>query len=170
MQSDPQLQARYGRCFDDRLCASDCPRLAVERDNESVACRVHLAPAESTQLVAYGLIVLVQSRTPSLVPEGSGSFRGPDDVGEQDGRQNAVNLEDGTLASDELRNLVDERVHRRGEADVPTGQLDEAGAVDVVSEEAAVLDRNERVLACMEHKGGRLDERQGLACITPQCH
>jgi hypothetical protein len=59
VQTYPQLESGPGCRLDDRLRTSDRSCRAVERDDESVPCRVHFATSKAAQLVAYGLIVLV---------------------------------------------------------------------------------------------------------------
>lgn len=128
VQTYSQLESGPRWRVDDRLTTSDRPRRAVERRDESVACRVQLAPVKAALLVAHGPVALIESLMPSFVAEVGGALRRPDDVSEQTVGQDAVHLDKGALAGDGLSNLVDDRERCRREADVPTGQLDESGA------------------------------------------
>jgi hypothetical protein len=159
VEPNSQLEPIAGCGLGDRLRTSDCSSRAVERSDKAVAGRVHLPPEESTQLFPHCVIVSVKDSSPSLVSEGSGGLRGPDDVGEKDGRQDAVDLDDGAFSCDELGNFVDDRVRRRCETDVSSGQFDQARSFDLVSQEAAVLERNENVFTSVQHERRRLDQR-----------
>jgi hypothetical protein len=130
----------------DRLRASYGAGRAVERCHEAVSGGVDLSTSETPQFVAHRAVVRVEERMPPLIAQRGGTGRGCDDVGEDHGGENAIDLDDGSLTGQELGDLVCDYVQLRGCGGVPARELDEGRAFDVVSEVAPVGDRDERVV------------------------
>ena len=76
---------------------------------EPVPGGLDLPPAESAQLFAHHAVVSIEHGAPSPVAEGSQVLGRRDDVGEQHRREHPLDLDDRTLASQELSDLVDNR-------------------------------------------------------------
>ncbi len=74
------------------------PRRAVEAGEEAVAGGVDLAAGKPNQLSAHQRVVLLEEFAPSAVPEFGQLRGGAHDVGEQDGGENAIGLDDVPLA------------------------------------------------------------------------
>ena len=99
IEIDPELPGgiTYGSGTMDR------PRGTVERGDEAVAGGLDLLSSEPANLAPNSAIMLVEQRSPPLVTQGEGPFGGPDDVGEQNRREDAFDLHLGALAGQEFR-------------------------------------------------------------------
>src|SRR5262245_43083866 len=95
--------------FVDGLGAMNGARRAVEAGQKTIPGRLDLLTAEAAQFVADCAIVRVQKGAPPLVAFRRGSLGGRDDVGEEYGGQNAVDLSRRSLPGEELGDLADHR-------------------------------------------------------------
>src|SRR5215468_4224550 len=89
-------------CFGDGLGAMNGARRAVEAGQKTIPGRLDLLTAKAAQFVADCSVVRVQKRAPPLVAFRRGSLGGRDDVGEEYGGQNAVDLSRRSLPGEEL--------------------------------------------------------------------
>ena len=71
VQADPDLETEIGSRVPDGGRAPDRPRRPVERGEETVARRLHLAAAERLELLADGCVVVVEEVLPAAVAERS---------------------------------------------------------------------------------------------------
>ena len=88
---------------------ADCAGRPVERGEEAVAGRAHLAAAEAAELAADRRVVLLQQVAPAAVAELGGVLGRVDDVGEEDGGQHTVGRRMGPYAGQELLDLIEDR-------------------------------------------------------------
>ena len=84
------LEAEFAHGFGDRLGASDRAGGAVEGREEAVAGGVALLAAEADQLSADKSVVTLEQIAPSTISELCRALGRADDVGEENGRQNAA--------------------------------------------------------------------------------
>ena len=90
MDAGAHLDSKPTQSVNDRGGAADRSRGPVEDGKESVAGSVDLAPAVLGQLGAHKGVMLVNERAPGTVAQLRRSLGGPNDVGHEDGRQDAV--------------------------------------------------------------------------------
>src|SRR5215467_4112522 len=126
--------------FGDGLGAMNGARRAVEAGQKTIPGRLDLLTAEAAQFVADCSVVRVQKGAPPLVAFRRGSLGGRDDVGEEYGGQNAVDLSRRSLPGEELGDLADHRlVVAIKEESIVAGYLDQASASNMSSEVACSL-------------------------------
>src|SRR5262245_7729455 len=126
--------------FGDGLGAMNGARRAVEAGQKTIPGRLDLPTAEAAQFVADCSVVRVQKGAPPLVAFRRGSLGGRDDVGEEYGGQNAVDLSRRSLPGEELGDLADHRlVVATKEESIVAGYLDQASAINVSGEVACSL-------------------------------
>src|SRR3954452_2789328 len=91
VQPDAHGEPERLQTVDDRLRAAHRPRRrAVERDEERVADRLHLAPAEAVELAADDRVVGDEQVAPAGVAEAGGVPGRADDVAEQEREEVAL--------------------------------------------------------------------------------
>src|SRR5262249_60849358 len=95
--------------FGDGPGAMDGARRAVEAGQKPIPGRLDLPPAEAAQFVADCSVVRVQKGAPPLVAFRRGSLGGRDDVGEEYGGQNAVDLSRRSVRGEGLGALARDR-------------------------------------------------------------
>ena len=113
VEAGAHLDAELAHPLDDCLGATHRPRRAVERGEEPVARRVELAAAVAGEAATHDAMVLLDELLPAPVAQRCLPGGRADDVGEEDGREDALEL--GLL----LAHLADEldrsrRSTRRG--------------------------------------------------------
>src|SRR5256885_9309884 len=111
-------------------------------------------------------MVPVEQFTPAAVAEFAGSFRGTDDVGEENRGEHSIGL--GRLANscEELLDLRNDLVAAVDpESVVDSGQFDVAGIAERSSKPAAVLDVANTVIGAVEHERGHADRLDHLADV-----
>ena len=92
MEAGSDLEAQGAHAVADRLGAPDRARRAVEGCEEPVAGDADLAPPVLTQSASDDVVVVREQFLPPPVAELDRALRGADDVGEEDGREDAVQL------------------------------------------------------------------------------
>src|SRR5919197_291292 len=123
----------------DRVGGPDCPRRSVECCEEAVPRGVDLLPPETVELDTNGLVVRLEQLAPAPVAELHRALRRADDVGEEDGREDAVGLGRRPRPGQELLDLVHDLVGVDPRDVVVPGQLDEACARDVLGDVAPLV-------------------------------
>src|SRR4030095_1776127 len=83
----------------------------VERSNETIAGRIHLAAAQAFDLLADDAIMLTEQFLPAVIAELGGAPRRIDDVREENGGQHAVGVARGADARQELLDLIHDTVY-----------------------------------------------------------
>jgi hypothetical protein len=73
VESDPHLDAGLSRGVANRLRAADRARRPVERGDEALARRLHLAPSVALELATDG-VVAVEAFPPCAVAHGGRAF------------------------------------------------------------------------------------------------
>jgi hypothetical protein len=132
------LEIERPHCPHDLLGTAHGARRAVEQRQEAVAGGLHFAATMALQLGANSHVMRLQRRPPLAVAGRHRLFRRIDDVGEQHGRQHAVDLDGCRRGTHELADLVDDPIHigRPGSV-IIARQLDIAGAGNIFGELAA---------------------------------
>src|SRR5882724_1769593 len=87
------------------LGATDGARRAVEGCQDAVAGVLHEPSTVPLKFSTDEGVVLVEEVLPPPVPDLGRAFGGGDDVGEQDGSEDAVGFGEGTNAGEELLDL-----------------------------------------------------------------
>ncbi len=106
----------------DRRCAANRPGGPVEGGHKAIACCLDLTTTKAAKLIPHGPIMVVEKGSPPLIAERCRLLGGPHDIGEHDRRKDALDLDAGPLAGQELDDLV---VHEgMGQSDVTAGNLD----------------------------------------------
>src|SRR2546425_7154610 len=90
VQAGTHLETQLRHRLNDRAGASNPPRGTVEGGEEAVPGRVHLAAAEAYKLAAHELVVALEELAPGAVSQLGRPLARADDVGEEDGREDAV--------------------------------------------------------------------------------
>jgi hypothetical protein len=103
VDAGPDLDPQVADAPDDRLRAAHGTCRPVERDHEPVARRVDLSAADA-------LVVRGQELAPEPAAQLGRALGGADDVGEQDGRQNPVDVGRASPARQEVLGLVQDGV------------------------------------------------------------
>ena len=114
MHAAPHIEVERARRVDDARAAADRARRSVEGREEPIAEGLDLPPAKARDLLAQQAVVLIEQLAPAAVAELSGPLGRADDVGEQDGREDAVGLGTGARAGEEVLDLVGEGVDVAG--------------------------------------------------------
>jgi len=131
----------------------------IERREEPVACRVDLPTAVPSEQSAKGVVMLLHEVSPSSVTELGNLLGRPDDVGEEHGREDPVELGILTLdLADEALDLVEEVGALDPSVHLP-GKLDELRAGDAFGDVPAVFDRHRAVVRPVHDQGGDADDR-----------
>src|SRR4029453_8282529 len=99
VEPGPNLEAEVLHRVDDRAGTADRARRSVERGEEAVTGGVELLPAEPHELSPHQRVVLGEQVAPTAVAELDQFRRRADDVGEENGREHAVGLDDVPLAT-----------------------------------------------------------------------
>src|SRR5439155_25302391 len=86
--------------------ASHGPSGSVKDRQKAVARRVDLSPAEPAELLADDRVMAIQERPPGVVTEDTCPLGRPDDVGEQDRRQDSILLRRRSDAGEELLHFI----------------------------------------------------------------
>src|SRR5262249_618196 len=142
----------------DGLGAMDGARRAVETGQKPIPGRLDLLTAEAAQFVADCSVVRVQKGAPPPVAFRRDSLGGRDDVGEEYGGQNAVDLPRRPLPGEELGDLTDHRlVVATKEESIVAGYLDQASAVNMSGEVACSLGIG---VAVVQHQRRSLNESE----------
>jgi len=92
VQPRADLQVEVADGLSDREGTADRPCRAVEGGEEAVASGVHFLTAETTELRADGLVMLLQYSAPGAVAQLDRPRGGADDVREENGREDSVRL------------------------------------------------------------------------------
>src|SRR5919197_928590 len=92
VEARTQLDAEPPDRLLDRVGGADRPRRPVECGEEAVPRGVDLLPAEPDELDPNGLVVRLEQLAPAPVAELHRALRRADDVGEEDGCEDAVGL------------------------------------------------------------------------------
>ena len=102
VQPHPEIDTQLARGLTDGLSAPDGASGAVERGHEPVTGGIDLPPTESAELFSHGSIVSVQERAPALVAQRCGVCGGTDDVGDQDGGEDPIDLDVRSIAGQSM--------------------------------------------------------------------
>jgi len=143
VQPDPKLHPERPGRLNNLLCAADGPGWTVEGGHEAVPGGVDLLAPGSPQLVSHRSVVSIEQRPPTAIAERGRASGRVDDVSEEDGGEETLDL-DWAFPGQELGDLL------RGPGGVLTPgsevrprKLDESRAVDVLGAVAALGGRNE---------------------------
>ncbi len=118
---------------------------------------------EAVELHPNDGVVRVEQGMPVTVTHLCGAARRVDDVGEQDGGEDAIVGDLGAVAGEELGDLVERLAPRFDEVDnVAPRQLNVFRARYVISDVLAHGGRDEQVVGVMEDKGWHADGRKHL--------
>jgi hypothetical protein len=90
------------RLFGDGSGTSDCSTWPIEGGQKPVTKRLDLAAAEALDLAPCQPIVTIQKVAPGVVPEGRGALGRADDVGEQHGGEDPIDILVAPRAGEEL--------------------------------------------------------------------
>src|SRR6185369_384701 len=102
VQTGADLEPEAADRTSDCTCTADRARGSVERRQQAVADELDLAPAESLEMPAYHVVMLIEQLVPAPVAERDGTPGRIDDVGEQDGGEHAIGIGHGAYAGEEL--------------------------------------------------------------------
>ena len=116
---DPDVETDRPDGVDDRCRAADGSRRPVEGHEEAVPRGVDLPPAEPLELAPDHGIEAREQVGPAPVAQLRRALRGPDDVDEHDGREDAVHLAAIAHPGQELLDLLDRAVVARSTASGP---------------------------------------------------
>jgi len=158
MQPGAQANSYGWCCVNYRFRAANGTRGALEGCEETVTSRVHLATAEPAKLISHHPIVRVERRPPSTVAHGRKMLRRADDVGEQHGREDSIDVHESTLTDQEIGDFITGATDLLG-AGEGIRQRDQAGSLDVVGQEAPVRWWEEIIGRTVQHQCGRTNER-----------
>ena len=110
MKSRADVQAQPTDGLDDGTSATNGASWTVKRDQEPIAGRMNLAPAEVEQFTAYEAVVSVQQLPPAAVAKGRRLLSRSDDVGKQHGSEHAVGLNGVADSGEQLFDLVEDDI------------------------------------------------------------
>ena len=161
MDAGPDLDSQLADAVADREGATHGARGTVERREESVTRGVDLHTAVTRELGTHDAVVSLDEPPPGRVAQ-LRRLRGPvHDVGEEDGREEAIGVGDGTRPREELLRRGGHRILIRviGHV-VRCGQLDQARVRDLRRDPAALLDLRVSVPDGMEHERRDADGRK----------
>jgi hypothetical protein len=114
----PDLDSKRPHRRSDGLSTTNRPRGAIESGHETVACSVDLDTPMDGQLTSYECVVRLEKVSPGPIAEIGRKLRGSHDVGEHNGRENAVGVGRLMRTGEELLDLVCDRVVVAEEWDV----------------------------------------------------
>jgi len=103
VEPGPDLELEWTERVADRRRCENRPRRPVEGGEEAVAGRVELAALEAGELAADDSVMPLQQLPPLRVTESCRPLGRADDVGEEDGREDALRLHLARELRDELR-------------------------------------------------------------------
>src|SRR5262249_47071183 len=139
VEAGADLDAQRLHAGGNGLRAPDGASRAVEGCQDAVAGVLHEPSTVPLQFSTDDGVVLVEEVLPPPVPDLGRAYGGGDDVGEQDGGEDAVDLRNWPYAGQELLDLPKHRLDH-AEGVVIAGHLHVLRAGDVVGEVAAVAD------------------------------
>src|SRR6516162_6470532 len=117
------------------------------------------------QLLAYGSVMGIKERSPSVVAQRSCPFRRADDVGEEDRRQDTFDLERKMLTGQELCNLNKDCIPARDRGEVAARKFDQLRPDYVVGEVTPLVDWNHGIVPYVENQRRDADEVQRPADV-----
>src|ERR1700722_1389298 len=153
---------------------AECQRAAnraagtIEGREDSIAGRLDEIAPELLDRLPRDRIVVVQQAAPGLIAHRGCATRGIDDVGEQYGRKNTLDLDRGAIAAsgDELLDIAEKFFDIAGpENMVITRIFDEFGVRYLARERAACRDGHLKVARAMQNEGWNPDTGKDRANI-----
>ena len=127
------LQADGAERISNGACGANRSGGAVEGSEEAIAEAVDNAAIETGDLGADQVVVLSEQRGPTFVPEPRHRLSRPDDIREEDSRENAVRLLRSRGSGQERLDLVEQLVWLTGQEGVSiSGEFQVARAGNVV--------------------------------------
>jgi hypothetical protein len=146
------------------------PGRAVEVGEEAVAGRVHLTATEAYELTADELVVTLEELAPGTVSQLGGVLARSDDVGEEDGREDAVSVGFCPAAGlpDLVQKALDVLIHLdRGLAcgEMSRRDFDEPRPGNAIGDVPPHVDRHDRVVGSVQDECRHADRRQHMTNV-----
>ena len=177
MQACANPESQLPQLADDPGRAPDRAGWTVKGGKETISRSVDLAAAVPGELAANDLMVALEHLEPSPVAEFGSTIRGVDDVGEEDGREEAIGRR--LLPSSRVPDLVQKPAclgHdaigvRTAQREVPDPrELDEPSSRDLACEVAGRLKRHQAILYAVEDERGDANQGKDVTDVDVLVH
>ena len=171
MKARPHVDTDETRPIADGLRAAHGARRPIECGEEPITRRVELAAAESGQLTTRDSVVGTEHVTPLAVTERGGSLGRTDDVREQHGGQDAVDVDGAPRARQKLLESVQHGVGVAHPGNVVhAGKHRQSRIRNVFGEITRLLDAHDAVARPVQDEGRHAHGREYVADVDLLVH